>query len=158
MIPGLSNAEFIRLGVMHRNTFLESPKLLQPTLQFINRKTLFAAGQLTGTEGYAAAIAGGWLAGTNAALLAKGLNTITLPSSTMIGALTNFVSNSQASLRVQNKKGFQPMPANFGLLPELERRVHNKRERYKGYRDRALSQIKKLRETLLNKNSAQSSI
>ncbi len=158
MIPGLSNAEFIRLGVMHRNTFLESPKLLKPTLQFINRKTLFAAGQLTGTEGYAAAIAGGWLAGTNAALLAKGLNTISLPSSTMIGALTNFVSNSQASLRVQNKKNFQPMPANFGLLPELENRVHNKRERYKEYRDRALSQIKKLRETLLENYSSQPSI
>ena len=155
MIPGLSNAEFIRLGVMHRNTFLESPKLLKPTLQFINRKTLFAAGQLTGTEGYAAAIAGGWLAGTNAALLAKGLNTITLPSSTMIGALTNFVSNSQASLRVQNKKNFQPMPANFGLLPKLENKVLDKRERYKGYRDRALNQIKKFRSTLFDKKSTQ---
>ena len=158
MIPGLSNAEFIRLGVMHRNTFLESPKLLEPTLQFINRKTLFAAGQLTGTEGYAVAIAGGWLAGTNAALLAKGLKTISLPSSTMIGALTNFVSNSQASLRVQNKKNFQPMPANFGLLPELDNRVQNKRERYKEYRNRALSQIQKLRETLLDKNTTQPSI
>ncbi len=158
MIPGLSNAEFIRLGVMHRNTFLESPKLLEPTLQFINRKTLFAAGQLTGTEGYAAAIAGGWLAGTNAALLAKGLNTITLPSSTMIGALTNFVSNSQASLRVQNKKHFQPMPANFGLLPELDNRVHNKRERYKVYRNRALSQIKELREKLLDKKFSHTTI
>jgi len=152
MIPGLSKAEFIRFGVMHRNTFLESPKLIEPSLQFINRKTLFAAGQLTGTEGYAAAIAGGWLAGTNAALLAKGLKTITLPSSTMIGALTNFVSNSQASLRVQNKKNFQPMPANFGLLPELDNRVNNKRERYRKYRDRALGQIKNLKEILLDKN------
>ena len=68
----------------------------------------------------------------------------------MIGALTNFVSNSQESLRVQNKKHFQPMPANFGLLPELDNRVHNKRERYKAYRDRALSQIKKLKEALLD--------
>ena len=148
MIPGLSKAEFIRFGVMHRNTFLESPKLIEASLQFINRKTLFAAGQLTGTEGYAAAIAGGWLAGTNAALLAKGLNTITLPSSTMIGALTNFVSNSEASLRIQNKKNFQPMPANFGLLPELDKRVHNKRDRYKEYSDRALRQIQKIKETL----------
>ncbi len=153
MIPGLANAEFIRFGVMHRNTFIESPTLLEPTLQFINRKTLFAAGQLTGTEGYAAAIAGGWLAGTNAALLAKGFNTIALPSSTMIGALTNFVSNSEASLRIQNKKNFQPMPANFGLLPELVNRVHNKRERYKKYRDRALIQIKKISEFLLDKTS-----
>ena len=153
MIPGLANAEFIRFGVMHRNTFIESPTLLEPTLQFINRKTLFAAGQLTGTEGYAAAIAGGWLAGTNAALLAKGFNTIALPSSTMIGALTNFVSNSQESLRIQNKKNFQPMPANFGLLPELVNRVHNKRERYKKYRDRALIQIKKISESLQDKTS-----
>ncbi len=153
MIPGLSNAEFIRFGVMHRNTFLESPKLIQPSLQFINRKTLFAAGQITGTEGYAAAVAGGWLAGTNAALLAKGLNTITLPSSTMIGALTHFVSNSQASLRVQNKKNFQPIPANFGLLPELKNRFNNKRERYKNYRNRALEQIKKLKENFLDKES-----
>ncbi len=152
MIPGLSKAEFIRFGVMHRNTFLESPKLIEPSLQLINRKTLFAAGQLTGTEGYAAAIAGGWLAGTNAALLAKGLNTLTLPSSTMIGALTNFVSNSQESLRVQNKKDFQPMPANFGLLPELDKKINSKRERYKKYRDRALGQIQKLKETLLDKN------
>ena len=158
MIPGLSKAEFIRFGVMHRNTFLESPKLLKPTLQFINRKTLFAAGQLTGTEGYAAAIAGGWLAGTNAALLAKGLNTITFPSSTMIGALTNFVSNSQASIRVQNKKNFQPMPANFGLLPELDNRVHNKRERYKEYRDRALKHIKIINETLSNTTSSPTTI
>ncbi len=153
MIPGLANAEFIRFGVMHRNTFIESPTLLEPTLQFINRKTLFAAGQLTGTEGYAAAIAGGWLAGTNAALLAKGFNTIALPSSTMIGALTNFVSNSQKSVRIQNKKNFQPMPANFGLLPELVNRVHNKRERYKKYRDRALIQIKKISESLQDKTS-----
>jgi len=153
MIPGLSNAEFIRFGVMHRNTFLESPKLIEPSLQFISRKTLFAAGQLTGTEGYAAAIAGGWLAGTNAALLAKGLDTVTLPSSTMIGALTHFVSNSQESLRIQNKKNFQPMPANFGLLPELDNRVKNKRERYKKYRDRSLEEIKKLNEILLERNS-----
>ena len=153
MIPGLSEAEFIRFGVMHRNTFLESPKLIEPSLQFIKRKTLFAAGQLTGTEGYAAAIAGGWLAGTNAALLAKGLNTITLPSSTMIGALTNFVSNSRASLRVQNKKNFQPMPANFGLLPELDIKINNKRERYKKYRERALEQIKKVKGTFQVKNS-----
>ena len=152
MIPGLSKAEFIRFGVMHRNTFLESPKLIEPSLQFIKRKTLFAAGQLTGTEGYAAAVAGGWLAGTNAALLAKGLNPITLPSSTMIGALINFVSNSQTNLRVQNRKNFQPMPANFGLLPELDNRVNNKRERYKKYRDRALRQIQILKETFLDKH------
>ena len=149
MIPGLSNAEFVRFGVMHRNTFLESPKLIEPTLQFKKRKTLFAAGQLTGTEGYVAAVAGGWLAGTNAALLAKGQKSICLPTSTMIGALTNFVSNSETGTRLKNKKDFQPMPANFGLLPELSKRVHNKRERYEKYRDRALILINQQKKALL---------
>ena len=79
MIPGLAQAEFVRFGVMHRNTFLESPALLRPTLQFRNRATLLAAGQITGTEGYAAAVAGGWLAGTNAARLMQGLEPIDLP-------------------------------------------------------------------------------
>ena len=83
MIPGLEQAEFIRFGVMHRNTFLESPKLLEPSLQFRSRSTLLAAGQITGTEGYAAAVAGGWLAGTNAARIANGLEPITLPNTTM---------------------------------------------------------------------------
>lgn len=79
LIPGLEQAEFVRFGVMHRNTFLNSPQLLWPTLQFRRRPTLFAAGQLVGTEGYACAVAGGWLAGQNAARLALGLPLITLP-------------------------------------------------------------------------------
>ncbi len=145
-IPGLNKAEFVRFGVMHRNTFLESPKLLKPSLQFRERTHLLAAGQITGTEGYAAAIAGGWLAGTNAALLAKGLDPITLPDSTMIGALTHFVSGQTKS---QGGKGhFQPMPANFGLLPELSERVKNKRDRYGAYRDRALKDLSKTAQEL----------
>ncbi|HJN33103.1 MAG TPA: FADH(2)-oxidizing methylenetetrahydrofolate--tRNA-(uracil(54)-C(5))-methyltransferase TrmFO [Prochlorococcus sp.] len=136
MIPGLHEAEFVRFGVMHRNTFLEAPQLLEPTLQFSKRSNLLAAGQITGTEGYTAAVAGGWLAGNNAARLAMGLNTITLPSTTMIGALTHFVSDSDC---FRGRKGqFQPMPANFGLLPELSERIHAKRARYGAYRDRAL--------------------
>ena len=87
MIPGLAGAEFVRFGVMHRNTFLESPQLLEPTLQFRRRADLLAAGQITGTEGYAAAVAGGWLAGTNAARLARAQPTLTLPATTMAGAL-----------------------------------------------------------------------
>ena len=83
MIPGLEKAEFVRFGVMHRNTFLESPQLLTASLQFHHRSTLFAAGQITGTEGYAAAVAGGWLAGTNAARLASGLQPLDLPPTTM---------------------------------------------------------------------------
>ncbi len=139
MIPGLEKADFIRFGVMHRNTFINSPKLLKPTLQFRKRPNLIAAGQLVGTEGYAAAVAGGWLAGTNAALLAKGLDPITMPITTMIGALTNFISNDKTITKV--KKGFQPMPANFGLLPELNKPIRDKRSRYGAYRDRALKDL-----------------
>ncbi len=138
MIPGLTNAEFVRFGVMHRNTFLESPKLIESTLQFTKRPTLFAAGQITGTEGYAAAVAGGWLAGTNAARLAKGLSVVSLPVTTMIGALTNFVSQSGCS---SQKGSFQPMPANFGLLPELKTPIRDKRTRYGAYRDRAFHDL-----------------
>ena len=139
MIPGLNQAEFVRFGVMHRNTFLESPQLLKSTLQCRQRSNLLAAGQITGTEGYAAAVAGGWLAGTNAARLAKGLPPISLPPTTMLGALTHFVSDPESSGR--RKGEFQPMPANFGLLPELPQRIRNKRERYGAYRDRALQDL-----------------
>ena len=134
MIPGLAQAEFVRFGVMHRNTFLESPALLRPTLQFRNRATLLAAGQITGTEGYAAAVAGGWLAGTNAARLMQGLEPIDLPATTMSGALTHFVSEAPTAK-------FQPMPPNFGLLPDLPERIRDKRARYGAYRDRALKDL-----------------
>lgn len=134
LIPGLEEAEFVRFGVMHRNTFLEAPQLLQPTLQFRQRPSLLAAGQITGTEGYAAAVAGGWLAGTNAARLAKGQAPITLPPTCMIGALTHFISEAPSGK-------FQPMPPNFGLLPELPERIRDKRRRYGAYRDRALNDL-----------------
>lgn len=136
LIPGLEQAEFVRFGVMHRNTFLNSPQLLWPTLQFRRRPTLFAAGQLVGTEGYACAVAGGWLAGQNAARLALGLPLITLPPETMMGSLFQFISSA-------DPRHFQPMPANFGLLPDLEgRQLRNKQERYGRYRDRALAALK----------------
>ncbi|MEA5536422.1 FADH(2)-oxidizing methylenetetrahydrofolate--tRNA-(uracil(54)-C(5))-methyltransferase TrmFO [Crocosphaera sp. XPORK-15E] len=134
LIPGLENAEFVRMGVMHRNTFINSPQLLDPTLQFKTRPTLLAAGQLIGTEGYTAATAGGWLAGTNAARLILGLETVTLPESMMMGALFGFISSA-------SPKHFQPMPPNFGILPELPVRIRNKRERYGKYRDRALADL-----------------
>ncbi|MEB3331108.1 MAG: FADH(2)-oxidizing methylenetetrahydrofolate--tRNA-(uracil(54)-C(5))-methyltransferase TrmFO [Synechococcaceae cyanobacterium] len=143
LIPGLENAEFVRFGVMHRNTFLESPQLLQPTLQFRRRPSLLAAGQITGTEGYAAAVAGGWLAGTNAARLARGLEPISLPPTTMIGALTHFIAAAPCG-GSGRRGGFQPMPPNFGLLPELPERIRAKRERYGAYRDRALSDLAEL--------------
>ena len=142
MIPGLEQAEFVRFGVMHRNTFLESPQLLTPTLQFRSRPSLLAAGQITGTEGYAAAVAGGWLAGTNAARLALGLKTIDLPPTTMSGALTHFVSEAPTAK-------FQPMPPNFGLLPDLPERIRDKRARYGAYRDRALADLDRVRSQVL---------
>lgn len=134
LIPGLESAEFVRFGVMHRNTFLQSPQLLDPTLQFRQRPSLLAAGQITGTEGYAAAVAGGWLAGTNAARLARGETPMALPPTTMIGALTHFIAEAPSAK-------FQPMPPNFGLMPELSTRVREKRARYGAYRDRALADL-----------------
>jgi methylenetetrahydrofolate--tRNA-(uracil-5-)-methyltransferase len=139
LIPGLEQADFVRFGVMHRNTFLESPQLLDASLQFRSRPKLLAAGQITGTEGYAAAVAGGWLAGTNAARLAKGLEPISLPATTMIGALTNFIAEAPS-------KAFQPMPPNFGLLPDLPERIRDKRSRYGAYRDRALADLEPYRQ------------
>lgn len=135
MISGLEKAEFVRMGVMHRNTFINSPELLNGSLQFKSRPTLLAAGQLVGTEGYTAAIAGGWLAGTNAARVAKGQELLQLPVTTMLGALIDFISTAEP-------KHFQPMPPNFGIIPPLARRVKNKRERYGVYRDRAFSDLK----------------
>jgi methylenetetrahydrofolate--tRNA-(uracil-5-)-methyltransferase len=134
LIPGLENAEFVRMGVMHRNTFINSPELLYSTLQFKKRPTVLAAGQLVGTEGYTAAAAGGWLAGTNAARLVLGLESVTLPPTTMMGALFEFISSA-------SPKHFQPMPPNFGILPPLSVRIKNKPERYGAYRDRAFADL-----------------
>ena len=135
LIPGLESADFVRMGVMHRNTFVNSPFLLNATLQFRQRPNLFGAGQLVGTEGYACAAAGGWLAGTNAARYARGLDPAAMPPVTMMGALFEFISSA-------DPKHFQPMPANFGILPPLPgKKVKNKRERYGLYRDRALQAL-----------------
>jgi len=134
LIPGLEQAEFVRMGVMHRNTFLNAPQLLHATLQLKQHPTRLAAGQLIGTEGYTAATAGGWLAGTNAARLVLGLEPLTLPGTTMMGALFEFISSAFP-------KHFQPMPPNFGILPDLPQRIRNKQERYAAYRDRALADL-----------------
>ena len=155
MIPGLEKAEFVRFGVMHRNTFLESPKLLLPTLQFMKREKLFAAGQLTGTEGYLAAAAGGLLAGINASLLSKGKNTVSFPSESMIGSLMNFISNRNKIFSNQKKNKFQPMPASFGLVPDLTSRIKDKKLRYKAYQERskeALNGFKKLLDSYFEKD------
>ena len=141
LIPGLENAEFVRMGVMHRNTFINSPELLHSSLQFKNRPNLLAAGQLVGTEGYTAAAAGGWLAGTNAARIALGKETVSLPKTTMIGALLEFISSA-------SPKHFQPMPPNFGIIPPLETKIRGKRERYGKYRDRSLADLTQWQESL----------
>jgi methylenetetrahydrofolate--tRNA-(uracil-5-)-methyltransferase len=131
MIPGLEHAEFERYGQMHRNTFIASPKLLRPTLQHIARDDLFFAGQITGVEGYMGNIATGLLAGINSARLFTGKSLLTLPKETMLGALCHYVTH--ASL-----KDFQPMKANFGILPELnlEKKI-GKREKGQAYAERA---------------------
>ena len=134
LIPGLEKAEFVRMGVMHRNTFINSPQLLQPSLQFQTRPHLLAAGQLVGTEGYTAAAAGGWLAGTNAARLVLGNQPLVLPNTTMMGALFEFISSA-------SPKHFQPMPPNFGIIPPLDQKIRNKRERYQAYRDRSFADL-----------------
>jgi tRNA:m(5)U-54 methyltransferase len=147
MIPGLEKAEFVRFGVMHRNTFLESPKLLSPTLQFLKRKNLLAAGQITGTEGYAAAAAGGLLAGINASLLIKNKSPVIFPNESMIGALVNFISNKNQMIS-RRKYQFQPMPASFGLMPKLTSKIKDKKLRYKAYKERSFRVLQEFKETL----------
>jgi methylenetetrahydrofolate--tRNA-(uracil-5-)-methyltransferase len=129
LIPGLEGAEFVRLGQMHRNTFLSSPTVLQPTLQSRRRTDLFFAGQLTGVEGYVGSIATGLLAGANAARLLKGDYPVILPPVTMLGALVHYVTHAEIS-------SFQPMKANFGLLPAPEHRL-KKQERYQYFAGRS---------------------
>jgi methylenetetrahydrofolate--tRNA-(uracil-5-)-methyltransferase len=139
MVPGLEQAEFVRYGQMHRNTFIFSPALLKPTLQFKDRADLFFAGQITGVEGYVGNIATGLLAGINLARVTQGLEALTLPSTTMLGALCHYITHASAA-------DFQPMKANFGILPSLGDQIpkgkHGKRERARAYSDRALRDLK----------------
>jgi methylenetetrahydrofolate--tRNA-(uracil-5-)-methyltransferase len=134
LIPGLESAEFVRYGQMHRNTFVNSPALLEPTLQCRKGKGIFFAGQITGSEGYVSAVAGGLLAGLNAARLAAGEPQVVFPAATMIGSLFRYVTSADPEY-------FQPMKANFGLLPPLERPVRGKRRRYQAYAERALKDL-----------------
>jgi methylenetetrahydrofolate--tRNA-(uracil-5-)-methyltransferase len=143
LIPGLENAEFMRYGQMHRNTFIASPKLLRPTLQHIARADLFFAGQITGVEGYMGNIATGLLAGLNASRLHHHEEPITLPQTTMLGALCHYVTHADL-------KDFQPMKANFGILPPLDPASRiGKRERGQAYAERALGEL----QLTLNRNS-----
>ncbi len=133
LIPGLEHAEFVRFGQMHRNTFINSPKLLHPTMEFRTRAGLFFGGQITGTEGYVASAASGLVAGLNAARLIQGLPLLAFPPTTMIGALCHYVTTAGGD--------FQPMKPNFGLLPPLARAPRRKRERHQAYAERALRDL-----------------
>ncbi|MDT3493088.1 FADH(2)-oxidizing methylenetetrahydrofolate--tRNA-(uracil(54)-C(5))-methyltransferase TrmFO [Bacillus toyonensis] len=134
LIPGLENAEIVRYGVMHRNTFINSPNLLRPTYQYKQRDDLFFAGQMTGVEGYVESAASGLLAGINAARLVKGEEPVVLPPVTAMGSMANYITAT-------NAKNFQPMNANFGLFAPLEKRIKKKQERNEAYATRALEII-----------------
>ena len=147
LIPGLGNAEFVRMGQMHRNTFINSPTLLRPTLQFggnpvhgeddiVPRDNLFFAGQITGTEGYVGSTMGGLVAGINLARQLRGEPLLAPPRTSMIGALLHYITHAEP-------KDFQPMKANMALLPELEPPVRNKRDRYAAYADRARQEFER---------------
>lgn len=135
MIPGLGNAEFFRYGVMHRNTYLRSPGLLTPEYALREDRRLFFAGQMTGVEGYVESASSGYVAGVNAARIAKGLPPLDFPKTTEIGALAHYVSESCA-------KDFQPMNANFGVIEPLGTRVKGgKAARNQIYVERSLAAI-----------------
>ncbi len=131
MIPGLNNADFIRYGVMHRNTFINSPKLLNRDLSLNNAHNIFFAGQLSGVEGYMESAASGIVAGINAASRICGKDPLILPDFTMIGALLNYITDKTVS-------DFQPMGANFGIMPALCEPRRDKRERYAQFSRRSL--------------------
>jgi methylenetetrahydrofolate--tRNA-(uracil-5-)-methyltransferase len=135
MIPGLENADFVRFGQMHRNTFIASPLLLEPSLQFRGRPELLFAGQITGVEGYMGNIATGLLAGVNVARLLQGEPPFVLPVETMLGSLCHYVTHADL-------KDFQPMKANFGILPPLPEGIKGKRARAALHVERSLAALK----------------
>lgn len=140
MIPALENAEFVRYGVMHRNTFIDSPRLLNGDFSFRERANLFFAGQITGVEGYMESAASGIMAGINMARRLQGKATLVLPETTMIGALSRYISDPTVV-------NFQPMGANFGVLPAIEPKIRDKKERYAALSERAVDSMKKYLES-----------
>ena len=142
MIPGLENASIVRYGVMHRNTYLNSPQLLEKTYRLKDEENIYFAGQMTGVEGYVESAASGLVAGINLAhkILDKG--EVIFPRETMIGSMAYYISHAK------NEKNFQPMNANFGLLPSLEKRIKDKKERYETQAKRALEYLDNYKQTL----------
>lgn len=137
MIPGLENAEFMRYGVMHRNTFINSPQLLNSDFSMRSRPDVYFAGQITGVEGYMESAASGIIAGISASRKIKGLEPLKLPADTMTGALSAYISDPY------NSGKFQPMGANMGILPDIGVRIKDKKEKYGLYASRAVESLKK---------------
>ncbi len=135
LIPGLENAEFLRFGMMHRNTYINAPSLLQPTMQYRRRSDLFFAGQITGVEGYMGNAGTGLVAGINAGRILSGKSPVIFPTNTMLGALCHYVTHAAA-------KDFQPMKANFGLFVPPPSKM-NKKARYNWYTRRALTSMRR---------------
>ncbi len=142
LIPGLEKAEFVRHGVMHRNTYINSPRILRPTLQFNNIPRILLAGQITGVEGYMESAATGIIAGLNAVRILQKEEPVILSRFTMIGSLLDFISNSES-------KSFQPINANFGILPPLDIKIKDKKARYKSYVGRSVDEMHKFSELFL---------
>jgi methylenetetrahydrofolate--tRNA-(uracil-5-)-methyltransferase len=134
MIPGLEQAEFVRLGQMHRNTFINSPTLLEPSMQYRNRSKLYFAGQITGIEGYVGNIATGLVAALNLSRQLEGKESWVPPKTTMLGALCHYITHADAS-------EFQPMKANFGILPPLDMKIRGKADRKQAYSQRAVEDM-----------------
>lgn len=134
MITGLENAEFVRYGVMHRNSFIDSPKLLEPTYALKSNHDIFFAGQITGVEGYIESAASGIMAGINMARHLRNEEPLVLPAETMIGALTAYISGGCSG-------EFQPMGCNMGILPDLPVRIKDKKAKYTAYADRAIEAL-----------------
>jgi methylenetetrahydrofolate--tRNA-(uracil-5-)-methyltransferase len=130
LIPGLENAEFVRMGQMHRNTFINAPTLLHPTMQFRTQNNLYFGGQITGVEGYVGNVATGFMAALNLSRQLNGLSEWIPSKETMLGALCYYVTHTEP-------KDFQPMKANFGILPSLGRKIKGKRQRKQAYAERA---------------------
>lgn len=141
MIPGLEHAEFVRYGVMHRNTFINSPQVLRPTLQLRGEDALFFAGQMTGVEGYVESASSGLVAGINAARLCLGREPVIFPEDTAHGALCHYITTAEG-------KHFQPMNVNFGILPSLEERLRDKKLKKQRLAERALASLKSFKPQL----------
>lgn len=141
MFPALKNAQFVRYGVMHRNTFIDSPRLLDADFSLRKSPNLFFAGQITGVEGYMESAASGILAGLNAARRLQGLETVVLPEETMMGALSRYISD-------ESVKRFQPMGANFGILPPNAEKIRDKAERYAALSNRAMAALAAYKEEI----------